>query len=118
MCYTQITPGIISLLTHSCISVALNIVVHPQLTYGYQSPYHLGLHTKLCNTSCSDSCNPQPDSNFQRAQYKLLAAQALSAATDTAASARARLLTLAGLTAICIAHSIHSKLSAGAMPLL
>ena len=36
----------------------------------------------------------------------------------TAASAHARLLTLAGLTAICIAQSIHSKLSAEAVPLL
>ena len=34
-----------------------------------------------------------------------LAAQAFSAAAVTAASAQARLLTLAGLTAICIAHS-------------
>ena len=39
------TAGIISLLTHSCMSVAFNIVVHPQLTY--QSPYHLGLHATL-----------------------------------------------------------------------
>jgi len=37
-----------------------------------------------------------------------LAPQAFSMATVTAASAQARLLTLAGLTAICIAHSIHS----------
>ncbi len=49
-----------------------------------------------------------------------LAAQAFSTATVTAASAQARLLTLAdqpvltlaGLTAICIAHSIRSKVSA------
>jgi len=47
-----------------------------------------------------------------------LAAQTFSTATVTAASAQARLLTLAGLTAICIAHSIHSKVSAEAVPLL
>jgi len=41
-----------------------------------------------------------------------LAAQAFSRATVTAAGAQARLLTLAGLTSICIAHSIHSKVSA------
>jgi len=52
------------------------------------------------------------------AQTLQLAAQAFSTATVTAASAQARLLTLAGLTAICIAHSIHSKVSADAMPLL
>ncbi len=34
------TAGIISLLAHIFISVALNIVVHPQLTYEHQSPYH------------------------------------------------------------------------------
>ena len=38
-----------------------------------------------------------------------LAAQALSAAAVTAASAHARLLVLAGLTATCIAHSNHSQ---------
>jgi len=47
-----------------------------------------------------------------------LAAKAFSTATVTAASAQARLLTLAGLTATCIAHSIHSKVSAEAVPLL
>jgi len=47
-----------------------------------------------------------------------LAAQAFSTATVTAASAHARLLTLAGLTAICIGHSIHSKISAEAVPVL
>ena len=34
------TAGIISLLLHIFISVALNIVVHPQLTYEHQSPNH------------------------------------------------------------------------------
>ncbi len=43
----------ISLLTHLCISVALNIIVHPKLTYGHQSQYHQGLHT-LCKPSWSD----------------------------------------------------------------
>ncbi len=33
---------------------------------------------------------------------------------DTVASVHARLLTLAGLTATCIAHSVHSKISAEA----
>ena len=47
-----------------------------------------------------------------------LAAQAFSTATVTAASAQARLLTLAGFTAICIAHSVYSKDSAEAVPLL
>jgi len=47
-----------------------------------------------------------------------LAAQTFSTATVTAAGAQARLLTPAGLTAICIAHSIHSKDSAEAVPLL
>jgi len=47
-----------------------------------------------------------------------LAAQAFSTATVTAAGAQARLLTLAGLTAICIAHGIHSKVSVEAVPLL
>jgi len=47
-----------------------------------------------------------------------LAAQTFSTATVTAAGAQARLLTLAGLTAICIAHSIHFKVSAEAVPLL
>jgi len=47
-----------------------------------------------------------------------LAAQAFSTATVTAASAQARLLTLAGLTATCIAHSIQFKVSAEALPLL
>jgi len=46
------------------------------------------------------------------------AAQAFSTATVTAAGAQARLLTLAGLTAIFIAHSIHSNASAEAVPLL
>jgi len=45
-----------------------------------------------------------------------LAAHAFSTATVIAAGAQARLLTMAGLTAICIAHSIHSKVSA--VPLL
>jgi len=47
-----------------------------------------------------------------------LAAQAFSKATVTAGSAHARLLTLAGLTATCIAHSVHSKASAQAVLLL
>ena len=34
------TAGIISLLTHICICVVLNILVHAQLTYGHQSPCH------------------------------------------------------------------------------
>ena len=34
------TAGIISLLTHVCISVALNIVVHPKLTYEHESACH------------------------------------------------------------------------------
>ncbi len=38
--------------------------------------------------------------------------------TVTAASAQARLLTLAGNTTIRIAHSIHTKISAEAVPLL
>jgi hypothetical protein len=50
--------GIISLLTHICIPVTLNIDVHPELTHQHQSPYHQGLHTQLCNPSCSDSCKP------------------------------------------------------------
>jgi len=37
---TMCTAGIISLLTHSCISVALNVVVHPKLTYAHQWQYH------------------------------------------------------------------------------
>ena len=57
--------GIISLLTHICICVVLNTLVHAQLTYGHQPPCHLGPNTKACNPSCSDSCNPQPVSNFQ-----------------------------------------------------
>ncbi len=52
------TTAIKSLLTHLCISVALNIIVHPQLTYEHQSPYHQGMHTQLCNPSWSDSCKP------------------------------------------------------------
>ena len=36
----------------------------------------------------------------------------------TAAGAQARLPTLAGLTATYIAHSVHSKVSAEALPLL
>jgi len=47
-----------------------------------------------------------------------LAAQAFSTATITAASTQTRLLTLADLTAICIAHSTHFQVSAGAVPLL
>ena len=34
------TAGIISLLTHTCNSVALNIFLHPQLTLGHQSSCH------------------------------------------------------------------------------
>ena len=34
------TAGIISLLTHICICVVLNTLVHAQLTYGHQSPCH------------------------------------------------------------------------------
>ena len=52
------TAGIISLLTHICIPVALNIDDHPKLTHQHQSPYYQGLHTQLCNPSCSDSCKP------------------------------------------------------------
>ena len=52
------TAGIISLLTHVCVSVALNIVVRPKLTYEHESACHQGLHTQLCNPSCSDSCKP------------------------------------------------------------
>ncbi len=52
------TAAIKSLLTHLCISVALNIIVHSRLTYEHQSPYHQGLYTKLCNPSWSDSCKP------------------------------------------------------------
>jgi len=47
-----------------------------------------------------------------------LAAQACPTATVTAASAQARLLTLAGLAAVCIDAVLHSKVSAEAMPLL
>ena len=47
-----------------------------------------------------------------------LAAQALSAATVTAASAQARLPVLAGLTATCIAHSNHIQVFAEAGSLL
>ena len=39
------TAGIISLLTHTCISVASHITVHPQLTHAYQS-------------SCIGDCTP------------------------------------------------------------
>ena len=39
-------------------------------------------------------------------------------ATVAAVGAQARLLTLADLTATYIAHSIHSKVSAEAVPLL
>ena len=39
------TAGIISLLTHTCISVGLHIVVHSRLTHAHQSSYHWGLHT-------------------------------------------------------------------------
>jgi len=52
------------------------------------------------------------------AQALQVAAQAFSTATVTAASAHGRLLTLAGLTATCIAHNVHSKVSAEAVPLL
>ena len=47
-----------------------------------------------------------------------LAAQTSTAtvAATVVTSAQARLLTLAGLTAICIAHSIHSKGFADAVP--
>ena len=41
-----------------------------------------------------------------------LVAQAFAAATITAASAHAPLLTLAGLTTTCITHSIHLQVSA------
>ncbi len=51
------------------------------------------------------------------AQALQLAAQAFSPVTVTAASAPA-LLTLAGLTATCIAHDVHYKVSAEAVPLL
>jgi len=47
-----------------------------------------------------------------------LAAQVFSTTTVAAAGAQAGLLTLAGLTAICLAHSMHSKVSAEAVPLL
>ncbi len=57
-CHQFSTAGIMSLRTHICIPVALNIDVHPKLTYEHQSPYHQGLHTQLCNPSCSDSCKP------------------------------------------------------------
>ena len=36
----EYTAGIISLLTHICICVVLNTLVHAQLTYGHQSPCH------------------------------------------------------------------------------
>jgi len=36
----------------------LNIDVHPKMTHQHQSPYHQGLHTQLCNPSCSDACKP------------------------------------------------------------
>ena len=65
VCFKEPTAGIISLLTQFCTSVLLNIVVHPKLTYEHQSPYHQGLHSQLCNPSCSNSCKPQPVSNFQ-----------------------------------------------------
>jgi len=46
-----------------------------------------------------------------------LAAQMFSRATVSAASAQARLLILAGLTAICIAlQGFHFKVSAEALP--
>jgi len=69
----QCTAGIISLLTHICIPVALNIDVHPKLTYEHQSPYHQGLHTQLCNPSCSIPANPSQIHIFSQARYKLLA---------------------------------------------
>ena len=47
-----------------------------------------------------------------------LAAQAFATATVTAAGAQAHVLALAGLTTICIGHSIHAKVSAEAVPIL
>ena len=38
--FNRLTAGIISLLTHICICVVLNTLVHAQLTYGHQSPCH------------------------------------------------------------------------------
>ena len=38
--------------------VALDNVVHPQLTHEHQSPYRQGLHTQLFNPSYSDSRKP------------------------------------------------------------
>ena len=46
-----------------------------------------------------------------------LASQAFSLATVTAAGVQARLPTLAGLTATCISHSVHPKVSAEALPI-
>ena len=43
------TAGIISLLTHTCISVGLHIVVHLRLTHAHQSSYHWGLHTNAAS---------------------------------------------------------------------
>ena len=42
------TTAIINVLTHICMPVAMNMVVHPRLTYEHESPYHQGLHTQLC----------------------------------------------------------------------
>ncbi len=67
------------------------------------------------NLACWTASMPHSPALAQALQ---LAAQAFSPATVTAASAPARLLTLAGLTATCIAHDVHSKVSAEAVPLL
>ncbi len=66
------TAAIKSLLTHLCISVALNIIVHPQLTYEHQSPYHQRLYTQLCPAG-QVPANPSQIQIFSQARCKLLA---------------------------------------------
>ena len=63
--------GIISLLTHTCISVGLHIVVHPQLTHAHQSSYHWGLHTNTATPAVEIPAIPSQIQILSQAQLQL-----------------------------------------------
>ena len=72
------TAGVISLLTHTCISVGLHIVVHPQLTHAHQSSYHWGLHTNAATPAVEIPAIPSQIQILSQARLQVILAKRLT----------------------------------------
>ena len=72
----MITAAVTSLLTHICISVpkgGLNIVVHPKLTHGHESPYRRDYTPDSATPAVQIPANPSQIQIASPGRYKLLA---------------------------------------------